>query len=129
MKIEHVALYTPDLERSKNFYVRYFEAQAGAKYTNPAKGFTSYFLSFVSGARLEIMHKASIPATQTDPYLQATGLTHLAFRLESKESVDSLTARLTADGFTLVSPPRTSGDGYYESVILDPDGNRLELIA
>lgn len=128
MHIEHIAIWTPHLERLKDFYIRYFGAQANQKYTNP-RGFSSYFLRFDDGARLEIMHMAAIPRTENDPIQQATGLTHLAFSLGSQEAVDSLTSRLIADGYSLISAPHTTGDGYYESGILDPDGNRLELTA
>ncbi len=129
MKIEHVAVWTRDLERLRAFYETYFNAQAGAKYTNPNKGFESYFLSFECGARMEIMQMAGIPETRDDPYTQATGLIHVAFALGSEEGVDALTARLAGDGYPVVSQPRRTGDGYYESAVLDPDGNRLEITA
>ena len=127
MHIDHIAIWTTHPERLKDFYIRYFGAQASQKYTNATRGFSSYFLRFSSGTRLEIMHMAEIPASQIDPIQQTTGLTHLAFSLGSKEAVDSLTSRLIADGYPLISAPHTTGDGYYESGILDPDGNRLEL--
>lgn len=127
MHIEHIAIWTLDLERLKDFYVRYFKAQCNQKYTNVARGFSSNFLAFTSGTRLEIMHMATIPRTDNDPIQQATGLTHLAFSLGSKEAVDAMTNRLIADGYPLITAPHTTGDGYYESGIFDPDGNRLEL--
>jgi len=127
MKIEHIALWTNDLERLKNFYTQYFQATAGNLYHNPTKNFTSYFLSFESGCRLEIMQKPGIPQSQNDIYRQATGLIHFALATGSKQAVDSLTDRLRQDGYEIVGEPRTTGDGYYESVVLDPDGNRIEI--
>jgi lactoylglutathione lyase len=129
MYIEHLAIYTRQLEVLRDFYVRYFGATANEKYRNPAKGFESYFLSFDGGARLEIMQKQSVPETGRAPGAEVTGLTHLAFRAGTRERVDALTGQLRAAGYAVVGEPRTTGDGYYESVVLDPDGNRLELVA
>ena len=126
MKIEHVAIWAKDLETLKEFYVIYFDAQANHKYVNPAKGFESYFLSFASGARLEIMARSDVEAGASAPKYPV-GLTHLAFSVGSKERVDSLTAELHEAGFTVLGEPRTTGDGYYESNITDPDGNRIEI--
>lgn len=127
MKIEHIAIWVNDLEASRAFYEKYFAASANSKYTNPTKGFESYFLSFATGARLEIMHMASIPDRPDEPGQQHRGYIHMAFSLGSKEQVDSLTRQLQADGYPVLDGPRTTGDGYYESVVLDPEGNRLEL--
>jgi lactoylglutathione lyase len=127
MHIEHVAIWTHDLERLKAFYEKYFQATAGAKYVNPAHQFESYFLTFSSGARLEIMQMPGVPPSKNDPAAQFTGYTHLALSLSSMAHVDALTARLRAAGYRVLDGPRTTGDGYYESVVLDPDGNRLEL--
>lgn len=127
MKIEHVAIWAKDLEGMKSFYQKYFNVTANDKYINSKKGFSSYFLSFESGARLEIMHMDSIPASQNNIYDQFTGLIHLAVSTGSAEQVDALTARLKADGFEVLDGPRTTGDGYYESAVLDPEGNRLEI--
>ncbi len=127
MKIEHLAIWTPDLERLKSFYENYFGAVAGAKYLNSKKQFESYFLSFETGARLEIMKKPDIPANRNDIHDQYRGLIHFAISVGSKERVDSLTNELRAGGFEIVGEPRTTGDGYYESVVLDPDGNRIEI--
>lgn len=125
--IHHAALWTPDLERLKTFYEAYFGAHAGARYTNPQKRFTSYFLDFDGGARLEIMHRPDIPPNANDPQRQASGLVHLAFATGSAAAVEALTRRLLNDGFSIVDGPRWTGDGYYESVVLDPDGNRVEI--
>lgn len=129
MPIHHLAIWTHNLEALKRFYETYFNAQAGPKYTNPVKGFESYFLSFdaTGGCRLEIMQMAGIPRTQNDPLAQFTGLIHFAISVGSVEAVDALTARLAADGCQVVSQPRRTGDGYYESAVLDPDGNRVEI--
>ena len=127
MKIEHIAIWTQNLEELKTFYETYFGAQTGSKYVNRDKAFESYFLSFSSGARLELMQSPKITEPSDDSNTQLTGYAHLAFSVGSKEHVQSLTARLRADGHTVVSPPRVTGDGYYESVVLDPDGNRIEI--
>lgn len=128
MKIDHVAIWTYDLEGLHNFYIHYFDASSSSGYYNHSKEFRSYFLTFDSGCRLEIMERPNIPKTKNDPLRQFTGFIHLAFNLGSKENVDRLTETLRADGFKVVSEPRTTGDGYYESVVLDPDGNRIEIM-
>jgi lactoylglutathione lyase len=127
VRIEHVAVWTRDLERLRGFYERYFGAKAGARYENAGTGFSSYFLELDSGARLELMQMASIPASRDDPLAQFTGLIHVAVSVGSTEAVDDLTERLRTDGHRVVGEPRRTGDGYYESVVLDPDGNRIEL--
>lgn len=127
MKIEHVAIWAKDLERLKSFYENYFNATSNDKYINKKKGFSSYFLSFDSGARLEIMHNNHIPESQNNIYDQFTGLIHLAVSVGSAEKVDTLTAKLKSYGFEVLDGPRTTGDGYYESAVLDPEGNRLEI--
>ena len=127
MKIEHIAIWVRDLELMKTFYQNYFGAQSNEKYINMKKGFESYFLSFESGARLELMHMDSIPTHSHDSTQQHTGLIHFAISLGSKDAVDEMTNRLKNDGYKILDGPRTTGDGYYESVVLDPEGNRIEL--
>lgn len=127
MKIEHFAIWTKDLERLRAFYEHYFQAKAGKKYTNPKKHFESYFLSFENGCRLELMQMPSVPDSANDVYQQFTGYIHFAVSTGSKEKVDELTHQLKQDGYEIVDGPRTTGDGYYESVILDPDNNRVEI--
>lgn len=125
--IEHVALWTEDIDRLARFYARYFGATASAKYSNPAKGFESCFLTFQGGPRLELMKTSVLRPLKHESGTQRMGLTHLAFSVGSESGVDELTATLREAGFAVEDGPRRTGDGYYESVILDPDGNRLEL--
>ena len=127
MKIEHLALWAEDLEKLKHFYMQYFNATANTKYENKKKGFSSYFLSFSSGTRLEIMTMDSVPITKNSPYQQATGWAHLAFSAGSELAVDELTEKLKKDGYQVLDGPRRTGDGYYESCVLDPENNRLEI--
>ncbi|OKL47369.1 VOC family protein [Boudabousia marimammalium] len=124
MRVEHIALYTTDLEALKNFYTRFFNATTGEKYTNPNTGFSSYFLKFHDGARLEIMSQA----THITPLPEGVlGYHHFAMSVGSEGEVRQLTEQLRQAGVTVDSEPRWTGDGYYESVILDPDGNRIEI--
>lgn len=127
MRIEHVAVWTKHLEQLKAFYENYFAAQASDKYINPVKQFESYFLTFDSGARLELMQMPAIPDSLDNREVQFTGYIHLALSVGSEAQVDALTARLQQDGYRLLDGPRRTGDGYYESVVLDPDGNRVEI--
>ncbi len=129
MNIEHIAIWADDMERLKDFYVRYFGAKVGRKYHNAAKGFESYFLHFDSGARLEIMQMENVLRNTNDPLQQYTGLAHFAISVGSKSQVDELTAMLKADGYRVLDGPHVTGDGYYESVVLDSDGNRVEIAA
>ena len=129
MRIEHIAIWTKDLARCKNFYAAYFGATTGPTYLNPAKGFESCFLSFAGGARLEAMSTTAISLLEFAPGAERLGLTHLAISVGSERLVDELTQRLRGDGFEVVDGPRRTGDGYYESVIIDPDGNRIEICA
>lgn len=125
MKIDHIAMYVNDLEAAKEFFVKYFDAEAGNIYHNLKTGFRSYYLSFDEGARLEIMNRPQMLDSVKD--ISRTGYIHIAFSLGSAEKVDRLTARLQADGVEVISAPRTTGDGYYESCIVDLEGNQIEL--
>ena len=127
MKIEHLAIWVKDLEKMKFFYQKYFNAQSNELYTNSSKNFRSYFLSFESGCRLELMYKPEIPDNLNDLEKQYTGLIHFAVSVGNKEKVDILTEQLRADNCQIIGEPRTTGDGYYESVVLDPEGNRIEI--
>ncbi len=127
MKIEHIAIWVKDLEKMKSFYEKYFHAKAGEKYFNPKKDFHSYFLSFESGPRLELMHIPSIPENKNDVLQQWTGLIHVAISVGNKSNVDQLTEELKTAGYKVIGEPRTTGDGYYESVVLDPEENRIEI--
>ena len=126
MRIDHLALWTFDLEKIRHFYEKYFDAKAGQKYFNPKKNFESYFLSFKDGCRLEIMQMPGIMPLERGEQ-QHTGLIHLAISVGNKSNVDALTEKLRLDGHAVVGEPRLTGDGYYESVVLDPDGNRIEI--
>lgn len=129
IQIEHVAMWTEDLEGLAGFYARYFDAGVGPAYHNPSKGFASRFLAFPGGARLELMTMAGLDPVRAAPGAQRMGLTHLAFSVGSEAEVDALTNRLRQDGIPVLDEPRRTGDGYYESVVLDPDGNRVEITA
>lgn len=124
MKIEHIAMYVKDLEKTRDFFIRYFGAQANDGYHNPNTDFRSYFLTFEDGARLEIMSKPEINgANETD----RMGYIHIAFSVGTRKRVDELTAILSNDGYEVVSEPRTTGDGYYESCIIGIEGNMVEI--
>ena len=124
VKIEHLAIWVSDLEQCRQFYEQYFEATSGEKYRNEKKGFSSYFLSFDNGTRLELMHNSAFDKPSQPSQL---GLAHFAISLGSKDKVDTMTETLRDHGIRVVGEPRTTGDGYYESVILDPEGNQIEL--
>ncbi len=125
MKIDHIAIYVLDLEGTKNFFVRYFGAKPNQLYHNHNTGFMSYFLSFKNGARLEIMTRPNLDS-ELDSQLRC-GYAHLAFCVGSKENVDALTEELRAAGYAVVSGPRTTGDGCYESCIAGPENNLIEI--
>jgi lactoylglutathione lyase len=128
MFIEHVAIWTNDLEKLKKYYERYFNAVSNEKYINPNKQFESYFLSFESGARLELMQKPGIPENLNDTVeRQHKGIIHLAFGVQTMEEVDKKAQELRIAGFSILSGPRKTGDGYYEFETLDPDNNRIEV--
>lgn len=126
MEIHHIAIWTFRLEEMKEFYTRYFKGTSNEKYINPKKGFESYFISFDSGADLELMSRTDVQDTPIEE--NRLGLTHFAVSLDSKEEILQLTEELRAKGYTIAGEPRTSGDGYFESVVLDPDGNRIECV-
>lgn len=126
-RIEHVALWTGDIGRQRDFYVRFFGARAGDPYRNPAHAFESCFLEFEGGARIEIMRTGHLELAGAMPGAQRRGLTHLAIAVGSEAAVDALTREIAAAGYIVLDEPRCTGDGYYESVVLDPDGNRIEL--
>ena len=125
MRIEHNAMYVKDLEKAKDFFIKYFGAVPNEGYHNKNTDFRSYFLSFDEGARLEIMTRPSMDDAEKTP--ARTGLIHLAFSVGSEEKVDELTARLKADGYEVLSGPRTTGDGYYESCVVGIEGNLIEI--
>ena len=125
MKIEHIAMYVQDLEKTRDFFVKYFAAKSNAMYHNPNTDFKSYFLSFDDGARLEIMQKPGVEA-QTENQMR-TGFIHMAISVGSKEQVDKLTETLMQDGYMVISGPRTTGDGYYESCVVAVEGNLIEI--
>ena len=129
MRIEHVAIWTYNLEGMRSFYMHYFDASSTEKYYNHSKGFSSYFLTFDGMCRLEIMEMPGISMTKNDSIKQFTGLIHVALKIGSRTEVDKLTELIRKDGFKVIREPSITGDGYYESVILDPDGNRVELMA
>ena len=124
VSITHVAIYTVDLERLKMFYQKYFFAESNTKYQNDS-GFSSYFLTFSSGAKLEIMSHENLE--QREVIDKVNGLSHIAFSVGTKDEVIEVTERIVNDGYQLLSPPRYTGDGFFESCVADPDGNRVEI--
>lgn len=127
MKIEHVALWVKDIEKIRSFYERYFHVRSSEKYHNPTKKLSSYFLSFQSGSRLEIMQMDAVAGHGLDPTKDYLGYTHIAISVGSKEKVDEITSILKQDGYKVLDGPRNTGDGYYESKVLDPENNTLEI--
>ena len=125
MRIEHIAMYVNELEKTKEFFEKYFNAISNEGYHNKITDFRSYFLSFEEGARLEIMNKPQM--MDDEKGLNRTGFVHIAFSLGSKEAVDILTERMKSDGYNVISGPRTTGDGYYESCIIGIEGNQIEI--
>lgn len=124
MKITHIAVYSKDLEKSKEFYTKYFNGTSNNKYEN-SEGFSSYFVTYNSGANLEIM--SHVLLEEREPKDKVNGWSHIAFSVGTAEKVVELTERIVSDGFELLSPPRRTGDGYFESCVSDPDGNRVEI--
>ena len=149
MRIDHAALFCRDLEQMRQFFIDYFDARSNEQYHNPRTGLRTYILSFTEGStRLELMQRteqrelssslewpsrdgrrqSQRPDVQdADPSQPAIGYVHLSFAVGSRKGVDLLTRRLAADGYTVTSGPRTTGDGYYESSILGPEEILLEL--
>ena len=128
MTLEHVAIWTDDIEKLRDYYVRYFNGIANEKYTNELKQFQSYFLTFKSGARLEIMSMPNVPTNANDTVItQHKGIIHLAFGVDTVKDVEEKASQLRADGFPILSGPRITGDGYFEFETLDLDNNRLEV--
>ncbi len=125
MRISHVAMWVKDIENIKNFYMKYFNCKCNEKYINDKKGFQSYFLSFEDNSKLEIMNINDIEELNKENNFY--GFAHIAISVGSKDKVDSLTKILENDGYIVASNPRTTGDGYYESVILDPENNKIEI--
>ena len=128
MKIEHIALWTDDIEAMREFYLSYFDTVCGGKYINPNKHYTSYFISFNDGgARIELMHRPDIYEPVSNRGM-TKGFAHISICIGGKEEVNKLTECMRNDGRRIISEPRTTGDGYYESVIADPEGNYIELL-
>ena len=128
MKLEHIGIWTKDLEAMRSFYVTHFNMSSNDKYINEVKGFSSYFLTFESGARIELMHRADIKEALVEKG-QLSGIAHMAISLGSESAVLELTEKSRAMGLEIIGEPRTTGDGYFESVIEDPEGNWIELTA
>jgi lactoylglutathione lyase len=130
MTIDHVAIWTPRLEQLKDFYVRYFNGRSNEKYSNSETLFESYFVTFDSGTRIEIMHKPGIPENLNDPVnKQHNGLIHIAFGMETMKEVSDKALELAKDGFKIIRGPRRTGDGYWEFETTDPDNNRIEVMS
>jgi lactoylglutathione lyase len=126
MKIDHIALWVRDMDKTRAFYLKYFDCSAGERYENPTKGFSSFFIRFADGSRIELMHRNDITSGQaTDTF----GWAHIAIAIGTPGEVNALTTKMQRDGIEVASLPRRTGDGYYESVVFDPEGNRLELVA
>lgn len=127
VRIEHIALWAADIDDLCAFYARHFGARIGPLYANDAKGFKSRFLEFGSGARIEVMTTTMLDLGRADASVQRMGFTHIALSLGSEQAVNSVTESLRASGVPVLDGPRRTGDGFYESVVLDPEGNRIEL--
>lgn len=127
LKINHIAIWAEDIELLRNFYEKYFGCSAGNKYYNPNKKFQSYFLSFEEGCRLELMNNPDRATSGKSSEYPLMGLAHFAVSVGSKAAVDELVNRLAVDGYEVVGQPRMTGDGYYEGIVGDPEGNRIEI--
>lgn len=127
MKITHIAIWTKNLENLKEFYLKYFRGKSNEKYKNIEKGFESYFISFDEGVKLELMNRIDISEEKNSVNKEYIGISHFAFSVGTKKKVEELTEILRKDGYLIIGEPRITGDGFYESVILDPDKNRIEI--
>lgn len=131
MTINHIAVLVSDIEKSREFYCKYFGAVSDEKYCSKTSGLQTYFLSFDNGARLEIMSRRdcvnNIDNNKIGSSEFITGLTHIAFSVGNKNNVDMLTLQLENDGYIIRSKPRITGDGYYESVVIDNEGIFIEI--
>lgn len=129
MRIEHIAIWTRDLEGMRNFYTHYFDAVSGSCYYNHSKEFRSYFLTFSGDCRVELMEMPTVSVNKNDYRKHYTGIAHFAFKVGSRDRVDQITDTLKNDGFEIISQGRMTGDGYYESSVYDPEKNRIEIVA
>lgn len=127
MEIAHIAIWTTDLEKVKSFYLRYFKCRASPKYENKDKRFESYFIDFDGNCKIELMRRADIKQKENESGEQHLGLIHFAISVGSEEAVNAITESIKKEGHKVVSSPRNTGDGYYESCVLDPEGNRVEI--
>ena len=128
MKVVHIGIYVQDIKKVADFYTKYFKGTLSQPaYHNPKKNFTSHFISFESGAKLDVMHQPSIPIVKKEPNDQFIGFIHISFSVGSKENVDKLAHQLKEDGYDIIDGPRTTGDGFYEACVLDPENNRVEF--
>lgn len=126
MQLTHIAIWTNELERSREFYMKYFKGKSNEKYVNPKKGFASYFITFDGGASLEIMQRTDVTEERPGAFI---GLAHFAFSVGSKEKVNEMIEMFRREGYNITGEPRTTGDGFYEGSVEDPDGNIVEVIA
>lgn len=129
MRIDHIAIWTFNLEGLRRFYMHYFDAYSSEIYLNHSKNYHSYFLSFGGDCRLELMEMPGIPKSKNDPLKQFTGLVHFSVKAGDRMKVNEITHKLRDDGFQVLSQPHSTGDGFYESTVLDPDGNRIKIRA
>ena len=127
MRIGHVAMYVNDMERERDFFVKYFGAKTSQKYSNFQSNFSNYWLTFDNNTELEIMQREGMIDSPKGGY--RTGYHHLAITVIDRKEVDELTKRLADDGYQVVKGARMTGDKRYESVVLDPEGNEIEIIA
>jgi lactoylglutathione lyase len=128
-RIHHLAAWAKDIDIVCGFYSQHFGAEVGPLYENKAKGFASRFLSFEGGTKFEVMASTALPLESQGPGSQRLGFTHVAISLGSEQAVDALATQLREQGVPVIDGPRRTGDGYYECVVLDPEGNRVEVTA